>query len=150
MKKEPIKRHEALIPLSRDHHFGLLLSWKINQGLKFQIPKERIANYLEWFWKSHLKQHFFEEEQFIFPILGENHEMVKRALREHQLLENLIQNKESFAEFTSLINEHIRFEERELFNEIQKIATKDQLENISKIEHQAFVENWEDQFWIKQ
>ena len=30
----PIKRSEYLKPLSRDHHQGLLLCWKIRTGLK--------------------------------------------------------------------------------------------------------------------
>jgi len=29
----PIKRHNSLQPLSRDHHDGLLLKWKINKGI---------------------------------------------------------------------------------------------------------------------
>jgi len=38
----PIKRNEALKPLSRDHHHGLLLCWKIRQGIKLNIEPERI------------------------------------------------------------------------------------------------------------
>ena len=33
-KKTPIKRHDALKHFSRDHHFGLLLVWKIREGVK--------------------------------------------------------------------------------------------------------------------
>jgi len=30
---QPIKRHVALQPVSREHHYGLLLSWKIRDSL---------------------------------------------------------------------------------------------------------------------
>ncbi|WP_241739476.1 hypothetical protein [Aestuariibaculum marinum] len=31
---KPLKRHKALQPLSREHHYGLLLTWKIRTGFK--------------------------------------------------------------------------------------------------------------------
>jgi len=43
---EPIKRNEALKPISRDHHHALLLGWKIRQGIKNKIPAERIKKYV--------------------------------------------------------------------------------------------------------
>ena len=42
MKSKPIKRHKALQPLSRDHHHGLLLSWKIRAGFSKNIEPNRI------------------------------------------------------------------------------------------------------------
>lgn len=39
-----IKRTKALQPLSRDHHHGLLLCWKIRQGIKLNVEPERIKN----------------------------------------------------------------------------------------------------------
>lgn len=39
---QPIKRHPSLQPLSREHHYGLLLSWKIREGFKREVPPERI------------------------------------------------------------------------------------------------------------
>jgi len=44
--------------------------------------------------------------------------------------------------------QHIRFEERILFPEIQKIATEAQLLSIEK-NHQSkdFIDNLEDEFW---
>ena len=40
MTTKPLKRHAGLVELSRDHHHGLLLSWKIRQGLKKEIEPE--------------------------------------------------------------------------------------------------------------
>ncbi len=44
--KKPQKRHIALQPLSREHHQGLLLSWKIRKGLSRKIEFDRIQNYV--------------------------------------------------------------------------------------------------------
>ena len=47
------------------------------------------------------------------------------------------------------LEKHIRFEERILFPEVQKEATPEQLAEIAKIHnHELFVENNEDTFWL--
>ena len=56
----PIKRHQALVAFSKDHHFGLLLIWKIKQGLANAIRVERITNYILYFFEEYLLQHFKE------------------------------------------------------------------------------------------
>lgn len=152
---KPLKRHVALQPLSREHHHGLLLSWKIREGLKYNIEPERIKKYTDWFWKNHLQQHFEFEENHIFPILGETDKMVKRAKKEHSRLRRLFTTpKQSIEINLSLIEEelvgHIRFEERVLFNEIQKIANEEQFATLEKMHQETSnVEGWVDEFWVK-
>lgn len=151
---KPIKRHSVLKPLSREHHHGLLLSWKIREGLKRNIEIPRIKKYIDWFWENHLQQHFDFEEAHIFPILGGKNKMVKRAKREHVRLRRLFNSQERVEINLSLIEEelvaHIRFEERVLFNEIQKIANEEQLARLEGI-HQKLppIQSWEDKFWGK-
>lgn len=153
-KPTPIKRHPSLRPLSRDHHHGLLLCWKIRQGFKMAVDVQRIKDYTDWFWENQLKQHFEEEERLIFPILGNEHEMIKKVLAEHRRLKRLFEDQTEFEKSLSLIEEelehHIRFEERVLFNEIQLVATQKQLEVLEEHLHQdAYCEIWKDQFWDK-
>lgn len=152
MQHKPQKRHKALQPLSREHHHGLLLSWKIRSGFSKEIEPERIRIYADWFFENHLIPHFEIEETHIFPILDSDHELVKRALADHRRLKRLFSETENNAKTLSIIEEeleqHIRFEERILFPEIQKIATKSQMLHIEKI-HQPdkFVDNLDDEFW---
>lgn len=151
---KPIKRHTALQPLSREHHHGLLLSWKIREGFKRNVRPERIKKYTDWFWENHLQQHFEFEENHLFPILGEGDKMVKRAKKEHGRLRRLFTSKERVAINLSLIEEelvaHIRFEERVLFNEIQKIANEEQLALLEASYQQLPIpEGWKDEFWVK-
>ncbi len=151
---KPIKRHEALKPLSREHHHGLLLCWKIRQGFKLNIEPQRMKDYIDWFRSDYLNPHFEAEEKFIFPVLGKENEFVKRALADHRRLKQLF-NQDSELEKTlyAIVKEldlHIKFEERILFNEIQKTASPEQLKEI-KEHHQgtAFSDNvWKDHFWI--
>lgn len=152
LQSPPIKRNEAIQPVSRDHHHGLLLCWKIKAGMAKEIPVNRIKKYCDWFFKYHILPHFLVEEKYMFPILGRDNELVQKALADHQRLRALFTSNEEIKESLELIEaslkDHIRFEERILFNEIQKIATQEQLKTIEEHHHhQRFEENNEDEFW---
>ena len=91
---KPIKRHDVLKPLSREHHLCLLLSWKIRTGISKNIDTSRIKRYAVWFYENHLIPHFAAEEKFVFPLLGNEHEMVRQAIAEHRRLESLFNSKD--------------------------------------------------------
>src|SRR5688572_15416795 len=123
----PIKRHQALVAFSKDHHFGLLLVWKIKQGLATAVATERISNYILYFFEEYLLQHFHEEEQMLFPKLSKDNALRQRAEKEHDLMYDLIeqlraqkQNDTVVAQFAETLKSHIRFEERELFAYLQQ------------------------------
>ncbi len=149
----PIKRNEYLKPISREHHHGLLLCWKIRTGLKKEIDPIRIKKYADWFYLNHLIPHFEIEEKFIFTILEKDNLLIKKAISEHRRLKRLFESETKIIRNLSLIEEdlesHIRFEERVLFNKIQEIATEEQLEKI-KIFHteDTFEDNLTDPFWL--
>lgn len=151
MDRKPIKRHKSLQPLSREHHFGLLLCWKIRTGLKRNIEPLRIKKYTDWFWKTHLIFHFEAEEKYIFSILPHGDTMVKRAITEHRKLRRLFENENEVEKSLHAIEEelekHIRFEERILFNKVQKIATEEQLKLIDEHHKHEFSDDWDDAFW---
>lgn len=153
-KSSPLKRHPALHHLSHDHHHGLLLCWKIQQGFKFGIEPHRIKVYCQWFWENYLEAHFEEEEKVIFPVLSEEKPLIKEALREHKRLRKLFSSWEDPGKTLGQIEEelerHIRFEERTLFPLIQEKASVEQLETIAKCgDRQKFQENENDSFWLR-
>ena len=150
-KPTPIKRHKSIVTISKDHHLALLLSWKIRTGFKKNIDPKRIKTYSNWFWKNHVQEHFEIEEKYVFPILGNEHPLIKKALAEHHRLKKLFESENEINNNLSLIEEeledHVRFEERILFSEIQKVATEEELKNI-EIHHQNnFCDDWKDEFW---
>ena len=61
-----MKRDKNIIPLSQDHHFGLLSGWKIKQGIKKNISYERIKNYINYHWDNSQSFHFDEGEKILF------------------------------------------------------------------------------------
>lgn len=155
-KKKPLKRHELLKPLSRDHHHGLLLCFKIREGLKKGIELKRIKQYTDFFYQTQLIPHFAFEEDKVFPLLGEKDVLVQRAIDEHRRLESLFSNPENIRENLILLEkelqEHIRFEERILFTKIQENCGEEILKNIETAEDDIETPNpddWEDKFWAK-
>lgn len=151
----PIKRHEALQPVSREHHFGLLLGWKIQKAASKNVAPERVFEYLKFAFETELLPHFQLEEKAVFPVLGEQDPLVKQALDEHQKIEALItkgeKSNEILEEIRVLLNEHIRFEERVLFQKIQENASTQEFEKMVAA-HAVHEEekpggHWSDEFW---
>lgn len=155
--KEPIKRHQAIVSFSRDHHFGLLLVWKIRQGLNNNISAGRISDYVLYFFKEDLEKHFAEEEEMLFSHLPVDDIMRRRAESEHQEIYKLVgeignnrQDKVLLNELADKLDQHIRFEERELFNHLQNNINPAALEEIAKRfpnSSKEIDDNWKDVFW---
>ncbi len=147
-----MKRHEALVQLSRDHHFGLLLCWKLKQGLKKEIDVDRMAKYIELFYHHNLKPHFAEEEHDLFPLLGEEHPLIAEAIAEHHEFAEMVirgfTTAEEIQHFRDLLEKHIRTEERQIFPAIEEAATEEQLQALLNQEHAALKEpEYDDEFW---
>ncbi len=153
----PIKRHPALVSFSKDHHFGLLLAWKIRQGLMYAVAPERISNYVLFFFKEDLLMHFKEEEQFLFTMLPAGDPMRERAEADHsgiyQQIAQLEQDKNNpglLNQFAEDLDKHIRFEEREFFNHLQQNVDEATIETAaSRMPNNSkeIESKWDDAFW---
>jgi hemerythrin-like domain-containing protein len=157
MKTQPIKRSENIMPLSRDHHSGLLFCWKIKQGIKNGIPFWRINKYINFFWDKHLSTHFVEEEILLFSLL--NAPVVMRAKEEHVVLTELfarikmqgLDNGNMYLLFVDMLSQHIRFEERDVFPYLEKELPSASLSCIgtflNKLHEKPFEDTYTDEFW---
>lgn len=156
--KKSINRNEHIKKLSREHHFSLLFSWKIRQGLKTGIDIERIREYVQYFWHQHLQPHFLEEENIFFVPIKDK--LVQRAINEHKHIKQQIEDlacysgnneRKSLAKIADMVYEHVRYEERDLFPHLEKKLSKEQLENIGeeieKHHPTSLQDQYEDQFW---
>ena len=152
----PQKRHASLQPLSREHHQALLLCWKFRQGFAKGVEPERMMKYAGWFWTTYLAPHFKAEEDVFFPILAKDHPGIIKALKQHKDLKAMFHSKDSDVAYTLRqiafeLEQHIRFEERDLFNDIQEKASPAQLEALTKLHtEEKFEENIEDMFWVEE
>ncbi len=155
MTNKPLKRHPGLVELSRDHHHGLLLSWKIRQGLKKSIEPERIKRYADHFFENHLASHFQEEESFVFGLLGNEHPLITAALEQHENLRRLFSKNTdlpaTLPAIADALEAHIRFEERELFQEMQRTVSEEKLNaltgKLQTLDAKANPDHWQDRFW---
>jgi hemerythrin-like domain-containing protein len=155
---KPIKRSPQLAPLSREHHDGLLFAWKIKQGIENKTPLDVMRKFSLWYWRHHIKPHFFQEEKILLPYLPANDKMAIRLQEEHDHIRELIlglddeADKRTLVILTDLLNAHIRFEERELFVHLEKMLSPEQLESIfTQLEkHPVHCEQeWNEEFWVK-
>lgn len=154
----PIKRHPAMVSFSKDHHFGLLLVWKIRQGLKKSIEAGRIGKYVLFFFSEDLLKHFWDEEKLLFSRLRADDLLRIQAEEDHAVIYELIKDIRNQTEDTDLLTQladrlekHIRFEERELFNHLQSVIGADELALIEKRignDSKEIDEKWDDIFWI--
>lgn len=144
---------KGLKPFSHDHHHGRMLCWKIRTGISKGVSFERIKKYTDWFYKTYMTPHFEAEKKYVYPILGEDHPLVKKALASQRRLDRLFLGNKKPPEVALSLGEeklelHIRNEERKLFKQIQEVATAEQLEELERLyKEQPFKENEEDVFW---
>lgn len=148
----PLKRNEELKSLSREHHHGLLLCWKIKTGFSKGVSVDRIKSYTDWFYTNHLLPHFEIEEKYVFPILGASNPNISKALEDHRNLKKLFTTDKdpttALKQIETELENHIRFEERILFGEIQLAATAEQLKVIqANTPPDSFSEVGCDLFW---
>lgn len=158
---KPLKRHPAFVPVSRDHHFGLLLVWKIRQGREKGIAPERLFNYVKYFYSKHMEPHFSLEESVIFSYMAKNDLLRKEVESQHREIRDAykelgkFENEELLTkldEFCLMVEAHIRFEERKLFQYMQvELLNKELKEMEEKVTaiHKPVTEVWEDKFWVK-
>jgi len=155
---QPIKRHQSLVSFSKDHHFGLLLVWKIRQGIAKKIEPERIGSYVRFSFDEDLRIHFKEEEELMFNKLPIEDPLRQQAEKEHALIYELVQkiqedklNQNLLVEFSNILEGHIRFEERILFNHLQNTLPAPELATISTYEGTKSGDidaRWTDKFWL--
>jgi iron-sulfur cluster repair protein YtfE (RIC family) len=140
-----MKRHPALIPLSQDHHHGLLLAQllKRNAPEYHGLPKDLLGkmNFAKEMFYKELEHHFRDEEEFVFPYLkGKDVELdnlIVEIMSEHITLKEKILSLDDnpnlvdqLDEIGKILNEHIRKEERVLFEKAQTILDNEVLKII--------------------
>lgn len=143
-----MKRHRALIPLSHDHHHGLVQARRLGRAAASDLVERReaAAAFLAFFDRD-TRLHFRDEEERFFPLLvGADEpatELLVQALLEHQQLYALVSklNGELVAgeastattrELARALEEHIRFEERTLFPLIEEVAPDEVLRRLEE------------------
>jgi iron-sulfur cluster repair protein YtfE (RIC family) len=131
-------RDPNLVPLSRQHQHALALCVRINRA-SLATPAELLA------WQSEMREHFEQEIQFhfaaeeahLFPAARQFSELaalVDELAAEHAQLRQYFEgagagtlDRSAVRSFAETLSSHIRKEERQLFEGMQKAMTPDAL-----------------------
>jgi hemerythrin-like domain-containing protein len=134
-------RDKNLIPLSRQHQHALALCVRIERASPIEESKlvqwqTEIAQQFE----AEIKIHFAAEEQIVFPearSCAELNSLVEELLGEHALLRACFSKAESrqmrpdeITDFARRLSEHIRKEERQLFERLQQLLPAEVMDDI--------------------
>ncbi len=132
MTHPPLKRHRALVPLSREHFNGLVQARRLRAAADAGPDERRQAgaDFLAH-WSAEMSDHFDDEERLLGPLLGAADR--RRLLAEHARVRALaeqvrihdarvVPTAECLRALGTLLEEHIRWEEREVFERLQREA----------------------------
>ena len=115
-----MKRSSGLRALSSEHHTALTLA----RRAALAAESDNVTNAwsdVEHSFETELEIHFRQEERLLLPALADAGEtvLVQRTLAEHAQLRALVygqaRDAETLRSFAELLQAHVRFEERELF-----------------------------------
>jgi len=132
-----MKRAVALQPLSHQHHNSLMACLLISKGISKRANPDIISDFITRLYREDLQPHFKKEEEFVFPVLKSN-AMKTLLQREHDtisILAQRINNVHDYAlmeTFYKLLEQHVRFEERVVFNNVQEQAGEDVLHKMEE------------------
>ena len=129
-------RDPSLVPLSRQHHDGLSLCVLTRRSLSEDSSPENVARLARRaidLYELELMNHFEIEEQVLFPACGPM-PMIGELVEEHRVIEALVAQLRTEASapllerFCLLLSTHIRREENEFFERIQRELPRDVLD----------------------
>jgi hemerythrin superfamily protein len=132
-------RDPSLHPLSHQHQHGLALCVIIRRTLdqdESVAARDELARKVRAAWEVELEPHFSVEEQILFPAVKgriDEPQLVDRLIAEHREIESLMEDLTAdpgaprLRTFAKLLNDHIRSEERGLFEQIQEHLNAEEL-----------------------
>jgi hemerythrin-like domain-containing protein len=137
-------RDPSLHPLSHQHQHGLALCVIIRRTLdkdESEATRGDLAEMMKAAWELELEAHFAVEEQTLFPAVKgriDEPQLVDQLIAEHREIESMIRdaiaNPEEFRlrAFAKLLNDHIRAEERRLFEQVQEHLNQEELSALGR------------------
>jgi iron-sulfur cluster repair protein YtfE (RIC family) len=143
-RSRSVKRDPALIGLSHDHHHALSRARKLRRAATADAASALAeAHAFLAFFEGETRRHFEQEEQFVFPLLGSAHPDVRQALDDHATIRTLVAvlaaetgsgvaTPEHLVDLATALEAHIRFEERQLFEEVQRRTDPSVMESVSR------------------
>ena len=141
-------RDRNLVPLSRQHQHALALCVRIDRAMPIaDVDLAAWQTEIEQIFQSEIRVHFAAEELVLFPAARKCAELiplVEELLADHAVL------RESFAQaeartmsaaelsaFGQRMSNHIRKEERQLFERMQELMNQEELALVGQLLEEA-------------
>lgn len=137
-----MRRDPGLIPLSRDHQHALSLCVLADRALaagsptgEFPAQARNIARKFD----EEMRAHFDFEERVLFPALAPFPQLaplIAELLDDHRQLIGLVDTlrtssrRAPIEQFSTLLEQHVRKEERSLFEQAQQLLSREELNRI--------------------
>jgi hemerythrin-like domain-containing protein len=133
-------RDPSLVPLSHQHQHGLAFCVLARRSLASDATAAnltRLAGHVAGLFQVELANHFEIEEQILFPACGPM-PLIAELLADHRALEALsaqlqaAPSAELLERFCDVLSAHIRREEQDLFEALQRQLPRDVLESLGR------------------
>ena len=131
-------RDASLIPLSHQHHNALALCVLSRRSLAADgspANLEKVAQRVIDRYELELTNHFAMEEQILFPACA-TLPIVSELIAEHRRMESQVQELRTnpsaglLEQFFTLLSAHVRREEGELFEQVQRTLSREMLDRL--------------------
>lgn len=146
-----MKRHQALHPLSREHHPALVKAKRLI-GLDADTAPDQLrvaAEELLVFWRDDLASHFRKEEDFLLPVLaryaGEDHPDILETLFQHVRIRAAVDgvraacasgeivDAAALRRIGELLRAHVKYEEQQLFGLVEDYVPEEELARVQRV-----------------
>jgi hemerythrin-like domain-containing protein len=136
-------RDKNLIPLSHQHQHALALCVRLDRALQAgAVEAEVWQAEIQQIFEQEIAVHFAAEEKEVFPTAArflELQPLIDELLAEHGVLRGLFAQTASrtlgatgLQGFADAFSRHIRREERELFESMQRLMTAEELARLGR------------------
>ena len=155
-----MKRDAGLQPISWQHHDALMACLMIKKGVKKQTDLKVLQDFTRKLWDHDISRHFTLEENYLVPQLRQRkfpEYILQSLLRDHELLRVLSQrilnggaSYQGFLTFSALLEQHVRFEERLVFEKAQELIPENELQDIGAhfpTSSDTVCKNYPNKFW---
>jgi hemerythrin-like domain-containing protein len=144
-------RDQNLVPLSRQHQHALALCVRLDRALPSgEVDLEAWQAEIQQLFEQEIAIHFAAEEKVVFPATARFPELrglAEELVGEHTLLRGLCAraaerslNHSDLSFLAETLSAHIRKEERQLFEGMQKLMTPDELATLGAALDQALAD----------
>jgi len=141
-----LRRDAALVALSRDHHDALVQALALRRARAATDPAVpvRVAREFLAFVETDLRGHFADEEAVVLPVADAAAPVeAARARAEHREIEASVSELAAAlgtgrepgplcGELGDLLHDHVRFEERGLFEALQRALAQEALADLGR------------------